>query len=194
MLKAYLHPKPKPNHKHYYAYDVVFDGERLVTDSRDPEDDLARALLAQGITGKVTLHHGNTGKPRTIVNIEKATLWCVGSKLERYKWKPPEDSYSSPPAGEWGSKPAAKFLNYGRILEDASFRLPVNCIRGNTQKIRREEYNVHTSEPARSARYIVRVRNEYRTRSGNCPAAGIIEAAGCNCAYRLRIGPRHNVG
>ena len=37
MLKAYLHPKKKPNDRHWYAYDVVFDGELLVTDSRDPE-------------------------------------------------------------------------------------------------------------------------------------------------------------
>ena len=26
MLKAYLHPKKKPNDRHWYAYDVVFDG------------------------------------------------------------------------------------------------------------------------------------------------------------------------
>ncbi len=37
MLKAYLHPKKKPNDRHWYAYDVVFDGEIIVTDSRDPD-------------------------------------------------------------------------------------------------------------------------------------------------------------
>jgi hypothetical protein len=46
MLKAYLHRKKTPNDRHWYAYDVVFDGEIIVTDSRDPEHDLARALLA----------------------------------------------------------------------------------------------------------------------------------------------------
>ena len=51
MLKAYLHPKKKPNDRHWYAYDVVFDGEIIVTDSRDPEHDLARTLLARGIKG-----------------------------------------------------------------------------------------------------------------------------------------------
>ena len=33
MLKAYLHTKKKPNERHWYAYDVAFDGEILVTDS-----------------------------------------------------------------------------------------------------------------------------------------------------------------
>src|SRR5512146_235937 len=41
-------------------------------------------LLARGITRKVTLHDGNTGKTRTIIDIEKAAPWCVGSNLERY--------------------------------------------------------------------------------------------------------------
>jgi hypothetical protein len=56
MLQAYLHPKKKPNDRHWYAYDVVFDGEIIITNSRDPEHDLARALLARGIKGNVTLH------------------------------------------------------------------------------------------------------------------------------------------
>jgi hypothetical protein len=87
-MKAYLHPKPKPNHKHWYAYDVVFDGEMIVTDSRDPEHDLARALLARGIKGAVILHDGNTGKPRTIVNIERAARLAVESNLKVRRWKP----------------------------------------------------------------------------------------------------------
>ena len=102
MLKAYLHPKKKPNDRHWYAYDVVFGSETIVTDSRDPEHDLARALLARGIKGNVTLHDGSTRKPRTVVNIEKAAPWCVGSNLERYKWKAPEVSDSSPHTGEDG--------------------------------------------------------------------------------------------
>src|SRR6476469_4205584 len=99
MLKAYLHPKNKPNDRHWYASDVVFDGEIIVTDSRDPEHDLARALLAQGIKGNVTLHDGPTRKPRTVVNIEKAAPWCVGSNLERDKRKAPEVTDSSPHTG-----------------------------------------------------------------------------------------------
>jgi hypothetical protein len=55
-----------------YLYSVISDGELLVSRSRDPEFDAARALLAKGITGKLTLLDGRTGKPRTIIDIEKA--------------------------------------------------------------------------------------------------------------------------
>jgi hypothetical protein len=53
-------------------YDVIFADEIVVERSRDPETDLARALLARGHTGSVTLLDGATGKPRTIMDIEKA--------------------------------------------------------------------------------------------------------------------------
>ena len=82
------------NDRHWYAYDVAFDGEIIVADNRDPAHDLARALLARSIKGNVTVHDGPTRKPRIVVNIEKAAPWCVGSNLERYKWKAPdEDGY-----------------------------------------------------------------------------------------------------
>jgi hypothetical protein len=51
---------------HVYVYDVIFDGETIVTGSPDPDFDLARALLARGMTGKVRLGG------RTLINIEKA--------------------------------------------------------------------------------------------------------------------------
>ena len=99
---AVLHPKRKPNERHWYAYDVVFDGELLVADSRDPEHDLARVLLAKGIKGEVTVHDGDTGKPRTIINIEKAALWCAGSNADRYRWKAPLAPDYRPHGGETG--------------------------------------------------------------------------------------------
>jgi len=39
-LTALLHAKQKPNDRHWYAYNVEFDGDLIVTDSRDPEHDL----------------------------------------------------------------------------------------------------------------------------------------------------------
>jgi hypothetical protein len=71
MLKARLHP-------HWtaagYRYSVIFRGKLLLQGSRDPECDAARALVAKGITGKLTMLNGKTGKPRTIIDIEKAAL------------------------------------------------------------------------------------------------------------------------
>jgi hypothetical protein len=37
----------------------------------------ARVLLAMGHTGKLTLLDGKTGKPRTIIDIEKAARLCM---------------------------------------------------------------------------------------------------------------------
>ena len=60
-----------------YRYSVIFQGECIVSRSRDPEPDAARALLAKGITGRITLLNGKTGKPRSIINIEKAAKLCT---------------------------------------------------------------------------------------------------------------------
>ena len=100
MLKAYLHPKKKPNDRHWYAYDVVFDGELLVTDSRDPEHDLARVLLTRGLTGKVTSTTRTPASRGRSSTSKSAAPWCVGSNLDRYAYKAPEHGNSSSPAGE----------------------------------------------------------------------------------------------
>ncbi len=85
-----------------YRHSVLYDGKLLVERSRDPECDAARALLAKGITGTLTLLDGKTGKPRTIIDIEKAAgLETVegghGPKL-RTQSRP-----NSPPSPETGS-------------------------------------------------------------------------------------------
>ena len=69
--KARLHPIWVGGRTGYY-YSVLYDGKLLVERSRDPETDAARALLAKGITGKLTLCDGKTGAPRTVINIERA--------------------------------------------------------------------------------------------------------------------------
>src|SRR5689334_1534097 len=96
MIVVELIAKKKPSDRHWYTYDVLLDGDLIIPDSRDPEHDLARALLAQGITGTVEVIDGSAGKPRSRVNIEKAAQWCVGSNLEKYRYKPSEPADSSP--------------------------------------------------------------------------------------------------
>ena len=70
MLKARLHPIWVPDSG--YRYSVIFRGKLLVDRSGDPECDAARALLAMGFTHTLTMLDGKTGKPRTIISIEKA--------------------------------------------------------------------------------------------------------------------------
>ena len=87
-----------------YVYNVIFDGELVLERRRDPDFDLARVLLARGLTGKVTLYDGNTGKPRTLMDIEKAAKVCVteesrdGLRVRKYRESPDSGS----PAGEEG--------------------------------------------------------------------------------------------
>jgi hypothetical protein len=73
MLLARLHPPVHIEGVRYAGrYSVEFDGDLIVESSRDPERDLARALLARGLRGKVTILDANTGNPRTIIDIERA--------------------------------------------------------------------------------------------------------------------------
>ena len=76
-------------------YDVTFRGETIVRHSRDPEHDLARALLSRGHLG-VTVNDGRTRAPRTIVNIEKAARLRVSEEsrdgLRTRKWHQNPDS------------------------------------------------------------------------------------------------------
>jgi hypothetical protein len=69
-LKARLHPHWVGGEAGYF-YSVVCDDKLLVERSRNPECDAARALIAQGITGKLILCDGKTGKPRTMIDIER---------------------------------------------------------------------------------------------------------------------------
>jgi hypothetical protein len=89
-LSVDLLAKNKPSDKHWYAYDVLLDGEIIVADSRDPAHDLARALLTRGIKGRVEVLDGKTGRPRYTVNIEAAAKRCMSSNLQERNWKPLE--------------------------------------------------------------------------------------------------------
>ena len=90
---AYLHaPVHKEGVLYTGRYSVEFDDELIIQDSRDPEHDLARALLARGITGQVTVIDAKTLMLRTIVNIEKAaklrTVDPDRGRLHQQKWAP----------------------------------------------------------------------------------------------------------
>jgi hypothetical protein len=107
MLKARLHPKWVGGHDGY-CYSVIQDGKLLVDRSRDPECDAARALVEKGITGKLTLLDGKTGKPRTIIDIVKAARLCTKEgplRFARYEGRP--NSPHSPEVTSDGDQEAA---------------------------------------------------------------------------------------
>jgi hypothetical protein len=102
MLTARLHPiKPKKGGE---VYSVIFRGKLLVERSKEPEFDAARALLAKGITGKLTLLDGKTGKPRIVIDIEPLAQLCV--KEGPLRFAPHESRPDRSPAAEtdeaWG--------------------------------------------------------------------------------------------
>ena len=74
-----------------YVYSVIHEGKLLVDKSRDAACDSARALLAHGITGKLTMLDGKTGRPRYTVDIEKAAGLTVeenrrdGPRFRKYR-------------------------------------------------------------------------------------------------------------
>jgi hypothetical protein len=76
-LVATLHPSVRKTGIPYTGYySVTFRGQIFVKGSRDPECDLARALLARGFTGFVTMLD-ESGRPRSRINIEKAAGLCT---------------------------------------------------------------------------------------------------------------------
>ena len=53
------------------CYDVFFQGRRLVTSSRDAEAEFARALVALGLSGTVSICDARTGAKRSHFDIER---------------------------------------------------------------------------------------------------------------------------
>jgi hypothetical protein len=86
-------PREGSQRESWYLYDVVFDGEHIITGSRDPECDAARALLARGIAGLIQIVD-SAGKPRAHINVEKAA-----------KLTAREDSHRGPRFAKWQPRP-----------------------------------------------------------------------------------------
>ena len=98
VLKARLHPHWVGGEAGY-VYSVIYDGKLLVERSRDPECDAARALVARGITGKLSLCDGKTGKPRTMIDVEKAAKLTVeeaagAPRFRKYRERGGSEGYS----------------------------------------------------------------------------------------------------
>src|SRR5205085_2560336 len=55
-----------------YRYDMILDGETIVSRSRDPEHEAGRALHSRGLRGRFCTIDFATGQPRMILNIESA--------------------------------------------------------------------------------------------------------------------------
>jgi hypothetical protein len=97
-LKARLHPRWVGGEAGY-VYSVICEGKLLVERSRDPECDVARALVVQGIIGKLSLCDGKTGKPRTIIDIERAAKLTVeeaagAPRFRKYRERGGSEGYS----------------------------------------------------------------------------------------------------
>jgi hypothetical protein len=92
-LIAYLKANGR-SRGNWYLYEVIVGDRVLVSDSKNPEHDLARALLAEGITGTVEIRDAKSGAPRALVNIEKAAKMAVQENTRGFrtvKWAPFSD-------------------------------------------------------------------------------------------------------
>ena len=106
MLKARLHPKWVGS-RDGYRYSVIFDGKLLVERSRDPECDAARVLLARGITGNLAMLDRKTGKPRTIIDIERAAKLTVSEEnRDGLRFRRQRTTDNSPPSPETAAEAA----------------------------------------------------------------------------------------
>jgi len=99
---------PTPGRRYVYLYSVSYEGETIVNRSHDDAAcDAARALKARGIAGKALMLDDATGKPRYVINIEKAAKMTVaegnadGPRFVKWRESQYVSSHSpeSPPLG-----------------------------------------------------------------------------------------------
>jgi hypothetical protein len=94
-LQAFLivhRTEPRAGRRDVYLYSMEFEGEIVVERSTDAACDLARALLARGLTGHVKVIHKETGQHRYTVNIENTAKLTVREDARCgpcfVKWRP----------------------------------------------------------------------------------------------------------
>jgi hypothetical protein len=92
-----IEPVKHPGSKHYYNYNIHFDGQLIVEDSTDATCGACRALKAKGLRGSVLFLDHVTRKPRySVRNLEKmALLSCVDGErrlhFRKFQARPPGD-------------------------------------------------------------------------------------------------------
>jgi hypothetical protein len=78
---------------------MLLDGELIVSGSRDPEPELARALLARSYTGFADVIDVKMGKTRSRVNIDKAarveTIEGPNGPFWRRQQRPTDRAYTA---------------------------------------------------------------------------------------------------
>jgi hypothetical protein len=94
-LQAFLiihRTEPRAGRRDVYFYSMEFEGKIVVECSVDAACDLARVLLARGLTGHVKVIHKETGQYRYTVEIEKAAKLTVREDARCgpcfVKWRP----------------------------------------------------------------------------------------------------------
>ena len=91
QFTALLHPPARVTGVPFSGlYAVSFRGEMIVKNSRDPETDLARALIRKGLVGKLRIIDGNTGRHRSTIDVEKASRFVaeegpVGPRFRKWR-------------------------------------------------------------------------------------------------------------
>ncbi len=108
-----------------YRYDVIFGEETIVSQSRDPEYDAARALQDRGLSGKFRTIDFVTGMPRMILDIEKAAGLRT---VERAVGGPPVVVAFQPMSEADKIRVFTHRLHQGRVFPEWTGESPVEAI------------------------------------------------------------------
>ena len=60
-----------------HRYCVIYAGGVLIGNTRNPEYDACRVLLAMGITGRLEIWHPGVAYPASAIDIERGARWTI---------------------------------------------------------------------------------------------------------------------